>query len=320
MPRKKKSIKQTGLQNVVQTVKVIVGGKSKRRAGRRRATRAEPALETISARTLAPVFIQPPVASQQMPYDFQEVGKSIAETAFRTLYDKLPISTAKPTMKTSDMQTEATPSMKTYWTQTDAVPSHEPAEPFVFGDVIEPEAVVLTRKKSKPSPPPSALENPTTSVDSMYAIDETTGFVSDKNPTADTNIFAPPPSGFDVEIGTQDAVNNFDEDPSRDISAFVENAPPVVKEKKKRVPSGKPRKLGKLQEAAKQYEELFGYKPSYRLDTAEKITKAIERSQKYTEIAKKAPETYRVSGLYTETLIKKPEPLMETVTSSTNIV
>lgn len=66
---RKKSIKQKQKQQVSQkvNVKVIVGdkgGKSKRRPQQRR-RREEPQVETISSKTLAPVFIQPPVVSLQ---------------------------------------------------------------------------------------------------------------------------------------------------------------------------------------------------------------------------------------------------------------
>jgi hypothetical protein len=66
---RKKSIKQKQKQQVSQkvNVKVIVGdkgGKSKRRPQPRR-RREEPQVETISSKTLAPVFIQPPVVSLQ---------------------------------------------------------------------------------------------------------------------------------------------------------------------------------------------------------------------------------------------------------------
>jgi hypothetical protein len=69
---RKKSIKQKQKQQVSQkvNVKVIVGdkgGKSKRRPQQRR-RREEPQVETISSKTLAPVFIQPPVVSLQSNY------------------------------------------------------------------------------------------------------------------------------------------------------------------------------------------------------------------------------------------------------------
>lgn len=63
MPRKKKSTKQKQKvsQKVIQQVKVIVGGREKR--SKRQYRRREPEVETISSKTLAPVFIQPPVQS-----------------------------------------------------------------------------------------------------------------------------------------------------------------------------------------------------------------------------------------------------------------
>lgn len=66
---RKKTIKQKQSQKVVQTVNVIVADKSKRsRSPRKRRAKREPEVETISSKTLAPVFIQPPVVSQQPQY------------------------------------------------------------------------------------------------------------------------------------------------------------------------------------------------------------------------------------------------------------
>lgn len=68
---RKKSVKQKQKQSqkVVQTVNVIVGQRRKRTAGTSSYRRKqEPQIETISAKTLAPVFIQPPVTSQLPQY------------------------------------------------------------------------------------------------------------------------------------------------------------------------------------------------------------------------------------------------------------
>jgi hypothetical protein len=64
---RKKIIKQKQKQQVSQkvNVKVIVGDKSGKKPRRQYRRRAESQVETISSKTLAPVFIQPPVVSLQ---------------------------------------------------------------------------------------------------------------------------------------------------------------------------------------------------------------------------------------------------------------
>lgn len=182
MARKKKTIKQTGLQNVVQTVKVVVGGaKAKRR--RKRAPRSEPQVETISAKTLAPVFIQPPVSSQpqQYPYDMHQVGMPYKQPTATHLYSGI-----KPMAEIKEI-----------------ISSKEPAEEFKTGDIL-PENIVIPVSNT-------VTENPTTTVDSTHTIDETTGFVSDNNPTGDISLTTPLPKAFDVSVSSQNVPNNFDE-------------------------------------------------------------------------------------------------------------
>lgn len=198
-------IKSEPRDNVIQTVNVVLPDTKRRVATRRRAPRAEPMMETITAKTLAPVFIQPPVASQQNPYDFQELGKAVGEVAFRTLYDKLPM--AKPISKKVDVP-EVILSSKSV------------AEPFVKGDVLDGDKIVTPV-------PPSASENPTTSVDSTYKVAEAYGFVSDKQPTGDVAVNSDFKQGMGMSVGvsSQDVPNNFDE------PAFFSTEAPAQKSK-----------------------------------------------------------------------------------------
>lgn len=289
MARKNKSIKQKGLQNVVQTVKVVVGEKRKRSKARRRAPRAEPMVETISAKTLAPVFIQPPVASQQNPYDFQELGKAVGEVAFRTLYDKLPM--AKPISKKVDVP-EVIQSSKSI------------AEPFVNGDVLDTDKIITPV-------PPSASENPTTSVDSTYKVAEAYGFVSDKQPTGDVAVNSPFKQGMGMSVGvsSQDVPNNFDEPAffptqSMPISKSVSGLkPPEAQAKSKRT------RIGERQKLIPIYRDLFGKEPSKNL-TANGIRLVINRARAGKELAKLRDTQ------------DTPPPIPETVTSTTttNIV
>lgn len=195
MARKTKTIKQTGKQNVIQTVKVVVGEtKRKRKSGGRRRKQPIQEIETISAKTLAPVFIQPPVASQQLPYDMQPVGMPIAQPkASQHLYAGIAKQVEQPEVISDKPM--AVPLKLT---------KKEMLEETQFVDVLP--------------------ENPTTSVDSKQTVQESFGVFSSDQPLKDTTI-APKDNEFGVTLAEIDAQpTNYEEAPSRDIVAYVQDA------------------------------------------------------------------------------------------------
>lgn len=196
MPRKK-SVKQKVSQKVVQTVKVIVGdtGKKRRRAGGRRKPRQEPEVETISSKTLAPVYIQPPVAPPSYPFDMSVMPSVAASIA---------------------AQKRAAESSTVKLTEQMAV---------VFED-NEPKAVTLfpTAKEQLAEtdivvPVDKLPENPTTSVDSNIPIEESYNVFYDQ-PLYDTDM-APKKDEFGITLADVDKTPPaYVLDPSRDIAAI----------------------------------------------------------------------------------------------------
>ena len=207
---KKQPQKQDEKQNVVQTVNVVVGSTGIRRRTVARRARKEPIqqVETISAKTLAPVFIQHPVASQQLPYDMQPVGMPIAQPkASEHLYEGI----GRKIVQT-------------------------PAErPEVISD--KPRAAVplkMTKKEMLEETPFVAVvpENPTTSVDSKETVQEGFGVFSSGQPLKDTTI-APKDNEFGVTLAEIDKQpTNYEEDPNRDIVAFLQRVEKYDKERK----------------------------------------------------------------------------------------
>jgi hypothetical protein len=198
---KKQPEKEGQKQDVVQTVNVVVGSTGIRRRTVTRRARKEPIqqVETISAKTLAPVFIQPPVASQQLPYDMQPVGMPIAQPkASEHLYEgigrKIVQTPAERPEVISDKPRAAVPLKVT---------KKEMLEETPFVDVLP--------------------ENPTTSVDSKETVQEGFGVFSSGQPLKDTTI-APKDNEFGVTLAEIDAQpTNYEEDPDRDIMAFVKD-------------------------------------------------------------------------------------------------
>jgi hypothetical protein len=202
MPRKKSIKQKTKVsQKVVQNVKVVVG-ETKRRKSTRRPRRQPPSpeVESISSKTLAPVFIQPPVTSQSYPFPYEQFA-----TPSRVPAAVAPRAEEKPDVKATLAMFE------------DDRPAAEPLFP-TKKDILEDTTFVVpvfkTPKKLPPARIPAGLpENPTTSVDSMFGIDETTGFTFDKNPTGDMNLNSDfkKGMGLDVGVGSEDVVPNFEQ-------------------------------------------------------------------------------------------------------------
>lgn len=216
MPRKK-SVKQKVSQKVVQTVKVIVGdtGKKRRRAGGRRKPRQEPEVETISSKTLAPVYIQPPVAPPSYPFDMSvmpSVAASIA--AQRRAAEPSPVKLPE------DMA----------GVYEDLRPAAQPLFPTASEQLAEKQLVVPVAKEKKEKKknfvisdkPPRGIvsgENPTTAVDSNIPVEESYGVIFDQ-PTKDT-VLGPQKDEFGVTLEDVDKTPPaYVLDPSRDIAAI----------------------------------------------------------------------------------------------------
>jgi hypothetical protein len=196
MARKTKSIKQTGKQNVIQTVKVVVAQPTRKRRGGGRRRQPTQMVETISAKTLAPVFIQPPVASQTYQYPFDTAPRAGSVTTE-------PIMKAAEVPKT--LFEDLTPKAETFRPSArDVLADKE------IVDVVPKAKVATPKMKTQPHGLP---ENPTTSVDSNFGIDETTGFGYDKNPTGDMDINSgfKQGMGMDIGVGSQDVVPNYEQ-------------------------------------------------------------------------------------------------------------
>lgn len=259
MARKSKSIKQTGKQNVVQTVKVVVAQPTRKRrggGGRRRppAQRAE----TISSHTMAPVFIQPPITSQTYPYPFEmghRAGAVATEPVMKqaevpkTLFEDLRPQAEPLRQPTADILAEkeiveVVPKAEV------AIPKAEVAIPKEFEERLATAEKMISSHKAdvirvmkkqamfyeqqmygREFVTPKRLpENPTTSVDSNHRVQESFGVFSDHQPLADTKMA--PRSNEPVGIKPEHVVpdTNFTLDPKRDIAAQIMNEPFVKKE------------------------------------------------------------------------------------------
>ena len=200
MPRKK-SVKQKVSQKVVQTVKVIVGdtGKKRRRAGGRRKPRQEPEVETISSKTLAPVYIQPPVAPPSYPFDMSVMPSVAASIAAQR--------------RAAESSKAGLPEQMAGVFE-DYRPKSETLFPTAFEqlaekDVVVPVAVVVDKLR----------ENPTTSVDSNIPIEESYNVFYDQ-PLYDTDM-APKKDEFGITLADVDKTPPaYVLDPSRDIAAI----------------------------------------------------------------------------------------------------
>lgn len=246
MARKSKSIKQTGKQNVVQTVKVVVAQPTRKRRGGGGDRRRPPIqrVETISSHTMAPVFIQPPVASQTYPYPFEmghRAGAVATEPVMKqaeapkTLFENLAPAAEPFHPPTADVLADKEivhPVPKAFEerlaTAEKMISSHK-------ADVVRVmkkqamfyEQQMYGREFVTPKKLP---ENPTTSVDSNHRVQESFGVFSDHQPLADTKMA--PRSNEPVGIKPEHVVpdTNFTLDPKRDIAAQIMNEPFVKKE------------------------------------------------------------------------------------------
>lgn len=244
MARKSKSIKQTGKQNVVQTVKVVVAQPTRKRRGGRRRRQPTQMVETISARTLAPVFIQPPVASQTYQYPFDMAPRAGTVTTE-------PIMKAAEAPKT--LLEDLRPQAETFRPATaDVLADKEIVEPVsksiedrltVAEKMIAGHKADVVRVMKKQAmfyeqamagkqfmTPKKLPENPTTSVDSRQTVRESLGVFSDYQPLADTKM-TPVKNEFGVTLADVDKQpTNYELDPSRDIAANIMNEPFIKKE------------------------------------------------------------------------------------------
>ena len=244
MARKSKSIKQTGKQNVVQTVKVVVAQPTRKRRGGRRRRQPTQMVETISARTLAPVFIQPPVASQTYQYPFDMAPRAGTVTTE-------PIMKAAEAPKT--LLEDLRPQAETFRPATaDVLADKEIVEPVsksiedrltVAEKMIAGHKADVVRVMKKQAmfyeqamagkqfmTPKKLPENPTTSVDSRQTVRESLGVFSDYQPLADTKM-TPVKNEFGVTLADVDKQpTNYELDPSRDIAANIMNEPFIKRE------------------------------------------------------------------------------------------
>lgn len=237
MPRKK-SIKQKVSQKVVQTVKVIVGdtGKKRRRAGGRRKPRQEPEVETISAKTLAPVYIQPPVAPPSYPFDMS-VMPSVAASLAAQKRAAEPSAVKLP----EDMA----------GVYENLRPAAEPLYPTAKEQLEEKPIVVPVAKEKKKKlvgsdkPVRSIVsgENPTTAVDSNIPVEESYGVFFDQ-PTKDA-VLEPKKDEFGITLEDVDKTPSaFVLDPSRDIAAINLELEEKLKKAREEIPEVV--KLGKM--------------------------------------------------------------------------
>jgi hypothetical protein len=209
MPRKKSIKQKTKVsQKVVQNGKVIVGETKHRKSSRRpRRQPSSPEVETISSKTLAPVFIQPPVTSQFYSSPHEQFATAI----------RMPASIAAA--QVAVQHAEEKPNVKATLSMfEDDRPVAEPLFPTKKEMLEETQFVEPVAFKSPKKLPRSHIsselpENPTTSVDSMFGIDETTGFSFDKNPTADVDFNSDfkKGMGMDVSIATENVIPNFEQ-------------------------------------------------------------------------------------------------------------
>lgn len=299
MPRKK-SVKQKVSQKVVQTVKVIVGdtGKKRRRAGGRRKPRQEPEVETISSKTLAPVYIQPPVAPPSYPFDMSvmpSVAASIAaqRRAAESSAVKLPEDMAG--------------------VYEDLRPAAQPLFPTAFEQLAEKQLDVPVAKEKKEKKekkknfvisdkPPRGIvsgENPTTAVDSDIPVEESYGVFFDQ-PTKDT-VLGPQKDEFGVTLEDVDKTSPaFVLDPSRDIAAINSELEEKLKkareEELQKMPSDKEivkmaKKVIRQEKEKKKSEKKASKELARDLDLYAKLDehrgKGIEESQKFIDRVRK---------------------------------
>ena len=293
MPRKK-SVKQKVSQKVVQTVKVIVGdtGKKRRRTGGRRKSRQEPEVETISAKTLAPVYIQPPVAPPSYPFDMSvmpSVAASIAaqRRAAESSAVKLPEDMAG--------------------VYEDLRPAAQPLFPTASEQLAEKQLVVPVAKEKKQKKKNLVVvdklpENPTTAVDSNIPVEESYGVFFDQ-PTKDT-VLGPQKDEFGVTLEDVDKTPPaYVLDPSRDIAAINLELEEKLKKarEEERVKIGKiasdkemvkiAKKVIKEEKQRKKSEKKASKELARDLDLYAKLDKnrgkGIEESQKFIDRVRK---------------------------------
>jgi hypothetical protein len=243
---KKQPEKEVEKRDVVQTVNVVVGasGTTRRNVASRARRAPIQQVETISAKTLAPVFIQPPVASQTYQYPFDMAPRAGAVTTE-------PIMKAAEAPKTllEDLRPQAEPLRQP---TADVLADKEIVEPvsksiedrltvaekMIAGHKAD---VVRVMKKqamfyeqamaNKQFMTPKKLpENPTTSVDSRQTVRESLGVFSDYQPLSDTKM-TPVKNEFGVTLADVDKQpTNYKLDPSRDIAANIMNEPFIKRE------------------------------------------------------------------------------------------
>jgi hypothetical protein len=244
MARKSKSIKQTGKQNVVQTVKVVVAQPTRKRRGGGRRRQPTQMVETISARTLAPVFIQPPVASQTYQYPFDMAPRAGAVTtepimkaaeAPKTLFEDLRPQAETFRPATADVLAEkeiVEPVPKAFEDRLSVAEKMIASHKADVVRVMKKQAMFYEQAMSGRQfvTPKKLPENPTTSVDSNHRVQESFGVFSDHQPLADTKM-TPVKNEFGVTLADVDKQpTNYELDPSRDIAANIMNEPFIKKE------------------------------------------------------------------------------------------
>lgn len=127
-PKKKETTEK--IEPNIQTVNVYVDGKTARTsAPRRRQARREPQIETISSKTLAPVFIQPPVVSQQPQYPTTlptEMYVVPQPTGMKLGHGEKKAIVADAVTQMEDLRPRAEPLKKTKHDTTDDILFEEP--------------------------------------------------------------------------------------------------------------------------------------------------------------------------------------------------